>query len=77
MSQLEVLKVRLGGETVAASVSPDMTETVTSPVGRVASLTENVVEPSSFTVSEVVSIIRLGVRSLSVTVTVTDPVTPS
>ena len=70
MFQLPVVKVRLAGDAVAAPVSSEVTDTVTLPLGCVASFTVKVSLPASPTVSEEVLTTRFAV-SLSVTVTVT------
>ena len=76
--QFEVEKLRLAGDTLAASVSPELTDTLTVAVGPVASLTVKV--PKSATSSPTGRVVGSTTRfavSSSVTVTDTDAVLPA
>ena len=74
--QLPVVKVRLAGDAVAAPVSSEVTDTVTFPLGCVASFTVKVPLPASPTVRLVRFNTRFAVSS-SVTLTLTEPVLPA
>ena len=71
VSQFAAVNVNSIGDTVAAAVSPEDTSTLTSAVGRVASATVNVADPSSSTVTDVLSSTSPAESSSSTTVTCT------
>ena len=75
MSQLAVVKLRLAGDTVAAPVSPEDTDTLTFALGCVASFTVKSPLPASPTLSVGSLTTRFAVSS-SVMVTMTDAIWP-